>query len=289
VQVFERSVGQQVFERTTKGVVLTEFGETLMDHARAIRAEAQSAVRHAEARRDLRRHLFVLDAQCSPLRIFGKTIAEFMKSSDVVVHLRKVAPEDAVELMETGEAEMAFAPLLVGEGARGLRQDLLFYAEIGLFVRHDHPVVAEPEVDLQQLGKLDWVLGPPGSPDRLIVESLFWTGGVEPPNVTLEVDDIAVRRSVVKNADYVSAFRTDQVESELAAGAVTRLPFDWPQSRSAVGAIRLTEHTSASRGLVDALKVAYQASDQLITSLVPPLHTDGLSGRPNVAAGAASP
>jgi DNA-binding transcriptional LysR family regulator len=140
IKQLETASGVQLFERTTRRVLLTQSGE-------AFRAKAEVAVASFERARDALRDLSsgrkgsvrVASVPSFVVRVLPKVLKEFEQAYPAVtVHIREENETSVNRLLEAGEAEFGFGsdfetvPDLV---YRPLVQD-----EVGLLCRADHPL-----------------------------------------------------------------------------------------------------------------------------------------------------
>jgi len=109
------------------------------------------------------------------------------------------------------------------------------------------------------------VLGGPGSLVRTRIEALFAGQGAGPPQIALEADDVALRRSLVIHSDHLSAFQVHHVYNELKAGLIARVPYRWQQEISAVGLLRLLPHTDVSSRLRQAFRRRFHEAGMQMT------------------------
>jgi DNA-binding transcriptional LysR family regulator len=268
VREFETLIGGRVFERGAKGVKLTDLGDAIVDHARAIRAEFQGAIRDIEhIRLGTRAHMFVGAAPYHPLTLLAGALREFMDlHPEIQLHLRYGAPDELIEWLDHGAIEVVLGPLLAGEEARGYVQEVIFYDEIGVYCSPGHSLGAAQTVSIDDLHAADWVLGPPGSFVRTRVEGLFHNEGRHLPHVRLEVEDVATRRAVVSDTPYVSAFQRNQVQREVDAGLVVPVDYHWPQDERAIGAIGLIPPSVTVHRLTDTLRRHYAAGGMRVNA-----------------------
>ena len=79
-------------------------------------------------------------------------------------------------------------------------------------------------------------------------------------DVPLEVEDVALQRSIVAQSNFVSAFQTHHVFNELRNGTLARISYVQTHERQPVGYIRISDHTDLSRKLVDLLRCNYESA-----------------------------
>jgi DNA-binding transcriptional LysR family regulator len=77
------------------------------------------------------------------------------------------------------------------------------------------------------------------------------------PKVKIEVENIFVRRSLVRQSDLLSVFNLGHVSDEINQRCLTRLKFKWSQPRSRMGVMKTPNPLPISRAFMDALRTCY--------------------------------
>jgi len=255
IQQFETLIGLALFVRSSKGVVLTAFGEKLAGHARIIRAESKNidaSITHAQTAERRSVHIAVVPQQ--PLPIFARALIDVVEEEPSIhccINVRR--PEEAMDLLDKGEADMVLGPLTVGGQDRLLIQDPLFYDDNGIYCSIRHRFAKRKHVDWEELLKEKWVLGPRGSPATSRIDDVFLKHGLSPPAILLEVDEVSARRVIVSQSDYVSAFHSHHLLIQ-GTSDVVQIRCNWPLEGRRMGAIRLTPHTQFSSKFVKAMR-----------------------------------
>ena len=226
-----------------------------MDHARAIRAQALLLDRNVEGlRAGPRPHLHLATAAVSPLAPFAKAVMDVVdEMPDAQIEVTVGPPSETIKLLREGTAEMAMVPLGGPEQDKFLRE-LIYHDAMAIYCAAGHPLAEARDVGIAELQRQRWVLGPPGSLVRSRIEELFASLGAAPPTIGLQMDDVALRRSMVAHSGFVSAFQGHHVFNEVRAGLIARVPYHWSQEVSPVGLLRLVPHTELSARLRDALR-----------------------------------
>ena len=255
VRLLEAELGAPILERGARGVRLNEFGERVMDHARAIRAHALQLDRNIEGwRAQPRLQLHLAAAPVSPLAPFSRAVMDVLRDMpDAQIRVTVGPPAETLKLLSEGTAEMAIVPL-GGPEQHKFSRELLYHDAMAIYCAASHPLAVAANLGIDELKQQRWVLGPPGSLVRTRIEELFASLGAAPPEIGLEVDDVALRRSMVVNSPFISAFQSHHVFNEVTAGLVVRIAYHWPQEVSPVGLLRLIPHTDLSARLREALR-----------------------------------
>jgi len=195
----EREAGTALLDRTARSAGLTDAGRRLAKHAERILAMVE------EAEADLSAHAaepsgrVVVTAFPSAAVAFAPALARSLRAHPMLtLLLRQSSPEDGLQLVRSGEAEVAIADDWTGritaslEPAGGkpgegpangvLTHYHLLSDPLVLVVERGHPA-ADPKspVDLRALRDEPWLAAPEGEPTREAFDRLMAAVGVTPP------------------------------------------------------------------------------------------------------------
>jgi DNA-binding transcriptional LysR family regulator len=182
----EREAGTALLDRTARSAGLTDAGRRLARHAERILAMME------EAEADLSAHAaepagrVVVTAFPSAAVAFAPALARSLRAHPrLTLLLRQSSPDDGMQLVRSGEAEVAIADDWTGRMAAStgvLTHYHLLRDPLVLVVERGHPA-ADPKspVDLRALRDEPWLAAPVGEPSRQAVDRLLATVGVTPP------------------------------------------------------------------------------------------------------------
>src|SRR5579862_3633457 len=210
----EREAGTALLDRTARSAGLTDAGRRLAKHAERILAMVE------EAEADLSAHAaepsgrVVVTAFPSAAVAFAPAMARSLRAHPrLTLLLRQSSPEDGLQLVRSGEAEVAIGDdwtgrmaASLGSGANGaggvngaiggamvdgstdqpgpgvLTYYHLLRDPLVLVVERGHPA-ADPKnpVDLRALRDEPWLAAPVGEPSRQAVDRMLAAVGVTPP------------------------------------------------------------------------------------------------------------
>jgi len=195
----EREAGTALLDRTARSAGLTDAGRRLAKHAERILAMVE------EAEADLSAHAaepsgrVVVTAFPSAAVAFAPALARSLRAHPMLtLLLRQSSPEDGLQLVRSGEAEVAIADDWTGritaslEPAAGRPGDSpangvlthyhLLRDPLVLVVERGHSA-ADPKapVDLRALRDEPWLAAPAGEPTREAFDRLMAAVGVTPP------------------------------------------------------------------------------------------------------------
>jgi DNA-binding transcriptional LysR family regulator len=262
VQQLENVVGGELFHRSSKGVALTSLGSALLGQASLVRTEArkvQLMVDQLRQQRQAEFHIGLVPAE-HPLEVLTQAIIDFTKThTKVKVHLHTGGLAGLLDEMRDGRIELIVGPITDGFDRRSVVADHLYYDVTELCCRAGHPL-AKKSVKLDDLTKAEWVLGPPGSPSRQRVSQVLEDSAGAHPKIRIEVENILIRLSLVRQSDLLSVFDLHHVSDDLQRNKLTRLRFDWSQQRRSMGILRARNPSQLARLFVSTLRSRYMGS-----------------------------
>jgi len=160
ISQLEQELGVALFDRVGRNVRLTEAGEALLPHARAVMAQVEAGRAEMAERIGLRRgRASVGTPPTVGTRLLPGVLAAFNRRyPGIELRLREAGVQTLLDLLETGLTDVAVVTLPVDD--EHLTVMPLFTEEMVLAVRPDHPLAGRGEVSLAELRDEAWVLSP---------------------------------------------------------------------------------------------------------------------------------
>jgi molybdate transport repressor ModE-like protein len=222
ISTLERLVGQRLVERSRGAgkIELTEAGEMLLAHAKAIGARLKAAQADLAALREgsagaLRLGIY----QSVGARVLPRLLPVYAREWPNVTVLPRESPTDAglFELVERGELDLSFADLPLGEGP----------FEAAELIRDPYVLVVAADSPLARAGR------PVGLGDVADLPLIgHWTCRVM-PRVEAELRAQGVEPNFVFRSDIISTIQA-MVGARVGAALVPRLTIDPDDSAIAV-------------------------------------------------------
>lgn len=251
IRLLEASMGRTLFERTSKGVQLTAFGEQVKMHAQRVRTVVHSAelgIGRIQAAEPEQFHIAAVPMQ--PLPILAEVLLH-IRTENVRLRVSVWPPDTALTMLERGECDMLLAASLLDERRQLLIQDGLAYSATAVYCGEHHRFAGAAGVELEQLLEEKWTLGRAGSAAH--VASFFQTHGLMPPVPDIEIDDPGIRMALVERSQHLSIFH-DYNLLNVRPGSLVRVDCDWPLARNLACAIRMIPHTPLSWKIVTTFR-----------------------------------
>jgi DNA-binding transcriptional LysR family regulator len=187
IRQLEEEVGLQLFTRTPRRVILTEAGEYLLERARKILREHDSALAEIAE---------VAGAEYGRLRI-GTASGTFAmhqlppilqklkeKFPNAEVTVASGTSERLVDKMMHGEIDTAFVSLPVDNA--NITTESIFSDEIVAIAHPDHPLAKEKYISAASLASEKLILGERGGNTRRMIDEFFSAANVK-PHITMEL------------------------------------------------------------------------------------------------------
>jgi DNA-binding transcriptional LysR family regulator len=194
--VLEREAGTPLLDRTARSAGLTDAGRRLAAHAERILAMVEEAEADLSAQAAEPSGRVVVTAFPSAAVAFAPALARSLRAHPrLSLLLRQSSPAEGLQLVRTGEVEVAIVDDWTGRLAANLNgadatdhgQRVLSYYHLVrdplvLVVARGHRA-ADPDrpVDLRALRNEPWLAAPSGEPSRQAADRLLAAVGLTPP------------------------------------------------------------------------------------------------------------
>jgi DNA-binding transcriptional LysR family regulator len=160
ISQLEQELGVALFDRVGRNVRLTEAGEALLPHARAVMAQVEAARAEMSERIGLRRGRATVGTPPTVgTQLLPSVLAEFNRRyPGIELRLHEAGVQTLLDLLETGLTDVAVVTLPVED--EHLTVVPLFTEEMVVAVWKGHQLAAREDVEIKQLQQEPWVLSP---------------------------------------------------------------------------------------------------------------------------------
>lgn len=202
----ETILGVELFDRHPRGVRPTAYGETFLEHARAVIAQLRSADEQVQLLRsgDLGSVSVGTHLAGSNL-LLPRAIAALKRAHpQVVVSVREATPDTLIQQLLAGEINLVVGRLTPHPSGR-LRKEKLHDEPIRLVARVGHPVHGLADHSLENLTRFPWILPVPQTALRAELEQAFLEQGVSLPENRIECTSMLTLRQLLVSTDVIAA------------------------------------------------------------------------------------
>ena len=239
IRQLEDEVGLPLFTRTPRRVILTEAGEYLLERARKILREHDSALAEIAE---------VAGAEYGRLRI-GSASGTFAMSQlpGIMAKLREKFPnaeltvasgtsQNLVDKMMHGELDTAFVSLPVDN--LNVSTESLFSDEIVAIAHPKHPLAKEKYISAATLAGEKLILGERGGNTRRMIDEFFQAANVR-PNIVMQLSRQEAVTRMVREGLGVGMAGAKSVAREIRDGNLTSWLIEGAEIKWELGLARL--------------------------------------------------
>jgi len=260
----ERELRARLFERTPKGVKLTDFGEHVLRHAVRLRDAVDDIKRELEdlssgATGHLRIGTGVAMSHYLLPRACAKLLAQWPR---VTLDITAGTGRSLIPLLRDGHLDLVLSGIEPGQQG-DLQQEAIMKDQVVVIARRTHPIHRRHSITLKEILRQRWVMSKSSS---LISEWLARRCaelGVPPPVPAVQTDSMSTLLSLVAGSDLLtfhswSSIRHSPLRSNVRRVVVSRLVW---HRQVGVSYRRNGYLPAAARQLIDILK-DISASDE---------------------------
>ncbi|MGN6460805.1 MAG: LysR family transcriptional regulator [Pseudolabrys sp.] len=206
VRQLEDALKVKLLERTTRGIVLTVFGECLATHARLMtdcldRAEVEiAALRGAK-----RGHIRIGAGPSVVANVLPSAIRAFVrKHPDVRISIWEGLVDELQNRLTTGQLDMAIVSDISGFSGSQIACTPVLQDRVVAVAGTGHPFARKKRLRLNHLLDQDWVLPGPAEPVRQRFDQAFKEAGLSPPTAMIETMSASCMIALAQDGQFLT-------------------------------------------------------------------------------------
>lgn len=233
----EEILGVRLFERSRKGVELTQFGDVLLHYAGAsLAALKQGLDSVAQARMSGDSFLNVGVLPSVAARIFPEAVLRFEAEAIGTVLTMETGPNRfLLGRLRVGELDLVVGRLADPEQMQGLSFTHLYSESVSLVVRRGHPLLDQPSADLSRIAGYTVLYPTQEAIIRPYVERLLIAHGITHLPKRVETISDTFGRIYTLDSDAVWIISSGVVARDIANGDLVELPVKTAETLGPVG------------------------------------------------------
>ncbi|GAB3626431.1 LysR family transcriptional regulator [Pandoraea terrae] len=234
----EDAMGQRLFERVGRGLVINSAGQRVMEYFRGIRGSMEA-----------------LNGELDELRLGSAgrfSVGSVMAASpgrltEALVGLKAAFPLLSVEIaVDTSDRLLTqlregVLEVVVGRWVREERKDCLFRAldneELSVVVGNHHPLVGKRRVSFSDLQPYPWILQPSGSPMREVIEREFRDHQTPLPRGLIETGSILTTINLIRRSEMIGVIPEAVARRDAKHHVISIVAYPIRQKLAAYGSI----------------------------------------------------
>jgi LysR family pca operon transcriptional activator len=241
----ETTLEVELFDRSRRGVRLTQYGETFLRHAgasvSALRRGVDS-IAHARGTGELAITVGVLPTVAA--RIMPASVKRY-KDTGTGTTVRLVTGPNTLLLsrLHVGELDLVVGRLAEAELMAGLSFEHLYSEHVSVFVRPGHPLASARPFELQRIAEFSVILPTEESIIRPVVDRFLMANGIGLLPDRIETVSLAFAQPYLQMSDAVWIISSGVVAREVQDGTLVELDVD---TRDMHGPVGLTTRADAT-------------------------------------------
>jgi LysR family pca operon transcriptional activator len=237
IRELEETLDVVLFERTPRGVSLTQAGLTLLRHAGPALRTLEEGIGAVGEGRTGAGWLRIGALSTVESRLMPEAIRRWQVNMEGDSGVSVVTGPSAFLLsrLRRGELDLVVGRMTAAREILDLNFEHLFYERLLLVVREGHPLAENRSLPPRQLSDYPWVLPPPQTTLRQQVDSFFVRHGLEMPEQPLETLSLPLGRGFTLGSDAVWVVPEEAAFESLKAGELVELPLTMEHQGGSVG------------------------------------------------------
>jgi DNA-binding transcriptional LysR family regulator len=202
----EDILGVSLFDRGPRGVAPTLFGESFLEHARAVIAQLRQAGRQIDLLTNADLGTVTVGTHLAGSNLLlPRAIAELKEEHPrLTVVVREATPDILQAALLAGDCDLIVGRL-TAKAPSSLVQHMLYREPVRLVARVGHPVHALKTPTLKQLADYPWIFPVEQTTLRSELEDFFVHEGVPIPANRIECTSMLTLRELLVSTDCVAA------------------------------------------------------------------------------------
>ncbi|MGH8806258.1 MAG: LysR family transcriptional regulator [Noviherbaspirillum sp.] len=222
----EETLGVTLFERHPRGMQPTVFGESVIRYAMLMLSDLDNLRKKLVTQAAGGEGEISVGAIMAPAPgLLARTIVELKAQYPRLMIRVQVDTSDVLtQLLRQGKLDVVLGRLAEPDDHHDLDFEVLENEALSVICGIHHPLVKARRLTLKDLAISPWILQPPSSPMRQLLERAFRDAGMTRPENLVETASILTTTTLLQDTDMVSVTPTTIAKHYATAGMVSILP-----------------------------------------------------------------
>ncbi len=235
IRDLEEALGVRLFDRSSRGVTPTPYGEVVIKHAKLVLTQLRHAGDELTSLKEgTAGHIFVGTLLAASPALLPRSVAQLRRERPgIAVTIMEGTNDKLMPALRAGDLDIVLGRLPEYREREGLVQEVLYGEPVAVVARRGHPLALKPRLTLKGLAKADWILPPPQTSLRRQIVKAFQNAGLEPPVDRVESVSIMTNHTLLMETDMIAAM---PYEVANVYSGLVRLPITLETTVGEVGA-----------------------------------------------------
>lgn len=242
IRELEDILGVSLFDRSSRGVTPTPYGEVVISHAKLILSQVRQISEEVTSiAQGVTGHINIGTLLAASPSLIPKSVLKLKKERpNITVTIIEGTNDKLMPALRTGDIDIVVGRLPEFREREGISQDVIYDEPIAIVARKNHPLLGENNLEFARLKEFDWILPPTSTSLRRQIESEFRNEGLEPPRESIESISILTNFKLLRETDMLAAMPLHVAEhnDDLAV-----LPISFKGATSDVGVSYRSNYT----------------------------------------------
>lgn len=237
LQDLEAYFGVQLFDRTNRGAVPTDYGAALVRHGRLILAQVSHAAQELDDLAEGKGGRVVVGTLlAASSRLLPAAIARLRSARPMVsIAVREGTNDRLIPALQDGELDLVIGRLPEYRYREELVQEALYEEPVCIVAQAGHPLAGRRKLTLKDLSRCDWILPPPETTLRRQVDKEFLDAGLAPPRGGVESVSLLTNLRLLKITPMLAVSPYHAVAEAAERGELAILGYRIKQAQWPVG------------------------------------------------------
>ncbi|NIB39162.1 LysR family transcriptional regulator [Pseudomaricurvus alkylphenolicus] len=228
IRDLENDLEVELFERSSRGVSPTLYGDIVIKHAKLILSQVKHASEElATLKGGLAGRVTVGTLLAASAALLPNAIAQLKNERpNVSINLVEGTVDTLLGGLRIGDIDMVLGRLPKSPQDDGITSEVLYYEPVVLVARHHHPLANQKNLNLADLMDCEWILPPQTTNLRQEINRAFSNAGLEPPAKAVESVSMLANRTLLEQTDMIAALPNQVARTFERLDTLTRLPVD---------------------------------------------------------------
>lgn len=258
IRDLENALDLQLFDRSSRGVTPTLYGEVLIKHAKLILSQVKHASEELASLKDgLSGRVVVGTLLAASPMLLPKSLARLKKErGNVSINVIEGTNDQLLPGLLLGDIDMVVGRLPEVQEEEGLKAEILYYEPVAVVGRVGHPLAKKKKLSLKDVQSQQWILPSATTSLRKEIDNAFHQAGLEIPTDIVESVSILTNRTLMMETDMIAALPYQLIKTYEELGVLCQLPIKLKADLGPVGVTTRAnaELTPAASILLDLLK-----------------------------------
>ena len=228
IRRLEDGLQVKLFERNSRGMQPTVYGECLRSHARAVNASLDQLRADLQALKSGAQG--IVEVGAPPIvapEVFPRAIAKLNKECpQVLVRLSTELSPQLMRAVQMGTLDFIISFMANDEPPAGCSHRFLFNDQLVVAARAGHPITRSRRVTVRDLAGCSWMLPHKDNLHRQRLELAFEAAGMPLPQPVIECNSVPFLKAALQETDCVTLISKLSVKAEEKSGLIKSVELD---------------------------------------------------------------